>query len=75
MRGQVNILDAKKPAGRAESHHDERQEPDGLGFAARRQDGALGNDGDGTVTVLDLEKALVVRSFQAGVGIETLGYY
>jgi DNA-binding beta-propeller fold protein YncE len=49
--------------------------PMGVGFSADGKTALLGNDGDGTVTVIDLEKAQVVRSFKAGVGIETLGYY
>ena len=33
------------------------------------------NHGDGSVSVIDLEKGQVVQQFQAGTGIETLTYY
>lgn len=35
----------------------------------------LGNDGDGTVTVADLQRGEVTRTFKGGVGIENLSYY
>jgi DNA-binding beta-propeller fold protein YncE len=35
----------------------------------------LGNDGDGTVTMADLERGEVTRTFKGGVGIENLSYY
>jgi len=33
------------------------------------------NHGDGTVSVIDLEKGEAIAKFQAGTGIETLAYY
>ena len=48
-----------------------------MGFAIA-QDGRtllLGNDGDGTVTVADLQRGEVTRTFKGGVGIENLSYY
>jgi hypothetical protein len=35
----------------------------------------VANDGDGTVTVIDLDQMKVVSSFKAGTGIETASYY
>jgi DNA-binding beta-propeller fold protein YncE len=75
MRGQVNILDARNLRGEQKVITTSGKNPMGLGFSPDGKAALLGNDGDGTVTVLDLEKAQVIRTFQAGVGIETLGYY
>ena len=35
----------------------------------------LGNDGDGTVTIADLQRGEVTRTFKGGVGIENLSFY
>jgi len=35
----------------------------------------LGNDGDGTVTIADLQRGAVTGTFKGGVGIENLSYY
>jgi YVTN family beta-propeller protein len=47
----------------------------GFAFSADGKTALVANHGDGTVSVVDLEKAEVVRSFKAGTGIETLAYY
>ena len=45
-----------------------------MGFAFSR-DGRTANHGDGTVSVIDLERSQVVSRFVGGTGIETLAYY
>ncbi len=47
----------------------------GFAFAPDGRTVLVGNDGDGTVTVIDTAKRAVVHSFKAGVGIETLSYF
>jgi YVTN family beta-propeller protein len=49
--------------------------PMGIGFSADGTTAVVANHGDGTVSVLDLATARVTRTFKAGTGIETLGYY
>jgi len=49
--------------------------PMGIGFSADGATALVANHGDGTVSVLDLATARVTRTFKAGTGIETLGYY
>jgi len=49
--------------------------PMGIGFSADGTTAVVANHGDGTVSVLDLSTARVTRTFKAGTGIETLGYY
>ncbi len=51
------------------------KDPMGIGFSADGKTALVANHGDGTVTVLDLQKMAVVRTFHAGTGIETLSYY
>jgi YVTN family beta-propeller protein len=47
----------------------------GFAFSADGRTALSANHGDGSVSVIDLEKGQVVRQFQAGTGIETLTYY
>jgi YVTN family beta-propeller protein len=49
--------------------------PMGIGFSADGATALVANHGDGTVSVVDLPTARVTRTFKAGTGIETLGYY
>jgi YVTN family beta-propeller protein len=49
--------------------------PMGIGFSADGTTALVANHGDGTVSVLDLATARITRTFKAGTGIETLGYY
>ena len=49
--------------------------PMGIGFSADGTTAVVANHGDGTVSVLDLATARVTKTFKAGTGIETLGYY
>jgi YVTN family beta-propeller protein len=51
------------------------KDPMGFAFSADGKTALVANHGDGTVSVVGLEKAEVVRSFKAGTGIETLAYY
>jgi DNA-binding beta-propeller fold protein YncE len=46
----------------------------GFAFSADGKTALAANHGDGTVSVIDLEK-VTVSTFQAGTGIETLTYY
>ena len=49
--------------------------PMGFGFAPDSRTALVANDGDGTVTVVDLQKGVVTSTFKGGTGIETLSYY
>src|SRR5688572_23832647 len=51
------------------------KDPMGFAFSADGKTALSANHGDGTVSVIDLEKGQVVQKFQAGTGIETLTYY
>jgi len=51
------------------------KDPMGLAFSADGKTALSANHGDGSVTVIDLEKGEAVSKFQAGTGIETLTYY
>jgi YVTN family beta-propeller protein len=51
------------------------KDPMGIGFSADGKTVLVANHGDGTVTVIDMQKMEVARTFHAGTGIETLAYY
>lgn len=51
------------------------KDPMGFAFSADGKSALVANHGDGSVSVIDLEKAQVVNNFHAGTGIETLAYY
>jgi len=51
------------------------KDPMGFAFSADGKTALSANHGDGSVSVIDLEKGQVVQQFQAGTGIETLTYY
>jgi DNA-binding beta-propeller fold protein YncE len=51
------------------------KDPMGFAFSADGKTALSANHGDGTVTVIDLEKGEAVSNFKAGTGIETLTYY
>jgi YVTN family beta-propeller protein len=51
------------------------KDPMGIGFSADGKTVLVANHGDGSVSVIDLQKLEVVRNFHAGTGIETLAYY
>lgn len=47
----------------------------GFAFAADNRTAVVLNDGDGTVTVVDVQEGRVTHSFQAGTGIESASYF
>ena len=49
--------------------------PFGIAFSADSKTALVSNHGDGTISVIDLPSAKVVKTFKAGTGIETLAYY
>jgi len=51
------------------------KDPMGFAFSADGTTALSANHGDGSVSVIDLEKGQVVQQFQAGTGIETLTFY
>jgi YVTN family beta-propeller protein len=51
------------------------KDPMGFAFSADGKTALSANHGDGSVSVIDLDKGQVVQQFQAGTGIETLTYY
>ena len=51
------------------------KDPMGFAFTADGKKALVANHGDGSVSVIDIEKAQVVNNFHAGTGIETLTYY
>jgi DNA-binding beta-propeller fold protein YncE len=51
------------------------KDPMGFAFSADGKTALSANHGDGTVTVIDLDKGEAVSKFQAGTGIETLTYF
>jgi DNA-binding beta-propeller fold protein YncE len=66
-----NAADLKGPQRKAFVGH----APMGFAFSADGKTALSANHGDGSVSVIDLEKGQVVQQFQAGTGIETLTYY
>ena len=70
----INIFDAKNlraPQRTASAGRD----PMGIAFSADGKTALVANHGDGSVSVIDLEKGETVNRFRAGTGIETLTYY
>jgi YVTN family beta-propeller protein len=47
----------------------------GIAFAADGKTALVSNHGDGTISVIDVLKNQVIKTFTAGTGIETLAYY
>ncbi|HLK48508.1 MAG TPA: YncE family protein [Bryobacteraceae bacterium] len=62
LHGDQHVL----PVGKA---------PMGFAFTPDGKTALIANHGDGTVSVIDLQKSRVVTSFAGGTGIETLSYY
>ena len=70
----VNILSASDlhgkqlvvPVGKA---------PMGMGFAPDNRTLMVGNHGDGSVSVIDMQDGKELKRFQAGTGIETMTWY
>jgi DNA-binding beta-propeller fold protein YncE len=49
--------------------------PMGFGFGPDGRTALVANDGDGTVTVVDVRQGVVTSTFKGGTGIETVSYY
>lgn len=47
----------------------------GIAYSADGKTALVSNHGDGTISVVDLTKSLVIQTFKAGTGIETLAFY
>jgi YVTN family beta-propeller protein len=70
----INIFDAADLRG-AQRTVTVGKDPMGLAFSADGRTALSANHGDGSVSVIDLDKGQVVKQFQAGTGIETLTYF
>jgi YVTN family beta-propeller protein len=70
----VNIFNASDLRG-AQRTVTVGKDPMGFAFSADGKTALSANHGDGSVSVIDLDKGQVVKQFQAGTGIETLTYY
>ena len=73
-QGQVNIISTADLHGKQQVL-EVGKNPMGFAFAPDGRTALVANDGDGTVTVIDLDQMKVVSSFKAGTGIETAAYY
>ena len=74
MESYINILDVNDLRGK---QHVLRAGKSSMGFAFAPdgQTALVLNDGDGTVTVMDLKSKTVRNTFKGGTGIETASYY
>jgi YVTN family beta-propeller protein len=73
-QGQVNIISTSDLHGKQQVLAVGKN-PMGFAFAPDGRTALVANDGDGTVTVIDLDQMKVISSFKAGTGIETASYY
>ena len=73
-QGQVNVISTADLHGKQQVLTVGKN-PMGFAFAPDGRTALVANDGDGTVTVIDLDQMKVVSSFKAGTGIETASYY
>ncbi|HEX4594497.1 MAG TPA: hypothetical protein VH157_09485 [Bryobacteraceae bacterium] len=73
-QGQVNIINTGDLHGKQQVL-EVGKNPMGFAFAPDGRTALVANDGDGTVTVIDLDQMKVVSSFKVGTGIETASYY
>jgi DNA-binding beta-propeller fold protein YncE len=73
-QGQVNIINTADLHGKQQVL-EVGKNPMGFAFAPDGRTALVANDGDGTVTVIDLDQMKVMSSFKAGTGIETASYY
>jgi YVTN family beta-propeller protein len=74
MNALANIFDARNLHA-AQKTMPVGQQAFGIAFSADGKTALVSNHGDGTISVIDVTKAQVVRTFTAGTGIETLAYY
>ena len=49
--------------------------PMGVGFGPDNRTLIVGNHGDGSVSVIDMQDGKELKRFQAGTGIETMTWY
>jgi len=70
----INILDVGDLRGQQHVLRAGRNSM-GFAFAPDGQTALVLNDGDGTVTVIDLKSRTVTNTFKGGTGIETASYY
>jgi YVTN family beta-propeller protein len=70
----ANIFDARNLRG-PQKTLSVGQQAFGIAFTSDGKTALVSNHGDGTISVIDLAKSQVIRSFAAGTGIETLSYY
>jgi len=70
----ANILNSDKPAAGQVSLKVGAQ-PFGIAYTADGRKALVSNHGDGTISVIDLQRQQVVDTFTAGKGIETLSFY
>ena len=70
----LHVLDAHAPHGPQHVIKTGRT-PFGIAFTPDSRSALIGNHGDGTVDVIDLQTLKTVRTFKAGTGIETLSYF
>jgi DNA-binding beta-propeller fold protein YncE len=74
MESDINILDVGDLHGRQQVLRAGKSSM-GFAFAPDGQTALVLNDGDGTVTVIDLKSKTVRNTFKGGTGIETASYY
>jgi YVTN family beta-propeller protein len=74
MDSYINILDVGDLRGKQEVLRAGKSSM-GFAFAPDGQTALVLNDGDGTVTVIDLKSKTVRNTFKGGTGIETASYY
>jgi DNA-binding beta-propeller fold protein YncE len=74
MESYINILDVGNLRGKQDVLRAGRSSM-GFAFAPDGQTALVLNDGDGTVTVIDLKSKTVRNTFKGGTGIETASYY
>lgn len=70
----VHVLDAQNPGGAQHTIKTGRT-PFGIAFTPDSRTALIGNHGDGSVDVLDLQTLQLVRNFKAGAGIEALSFF
>jgi DNA-binding beta-propeller fold protein YncE len=74
MESYINILDVGNLRGKQDVLRAGRSSM-GFAFAPDGQTALVLNDGDGTVTVIDLKSKTVRNTFKGGTGIETASYF
>jgi DNA-binding beta-propeller fold protein YncE len=74
LDSQINILNAADLRG-MQTVLNVGRNPMGFAFSADGATMLAANHGDGSVSLVDLGRRRVVRSFKGGTGIETLTYY